>query len=486
MTRQGATNAKESTEKVGAGLKHRGLELAPAYELPANEDSDVITLRKSTSKRKSKKKKHMSADGSSIARAKHDECGEHSLNTLDKKKKKKKRKSHSSEDNVITNSASTKKDEEHNSLRHHKTKSPRSKAKKVELSKSTERITQKLLPNGNPTPIVAPVKKRSSRKTKTKTKLIKARTETLKEHKHRRSKRKSLRSTKMKSSNCGSGRLQLAPGQSEEEIDRNEDNDQPGAFRVQIEDDGWDDVSDQPGAYNVLGLSSARSTEIAIEEGTSNSTGSNDVEEGTGLMEFGSSSTANPEEPLAAMVVRSESDVAEETKQKLMEEAQMAEIIPPEKFWSLKNRKVMMIIMVAITAIIVTATVVAAVLRNPDDGSDEPLISPELIEVLTPVTGEELLLDASTPHYETAVWLAMNDTAKLDPTNESLEDEIRQRYVIALMYFIFNGEGWSNQLSFLTDSSVCEWHDANMEAGIFCNGTSVAKLKLGKCPTRSN
>jgi hypothetical protein len=58
-----------------------------------------------------------------------------------------------------------------------------------------------------------------------------------------------------------------------------------------------------------------------------------------------------------------------------------------------------------------------------------------------------------------------------------------ERYVLSLLYFDNNGEGWSDQLSFLSASSVCEWNDRQTQSAIKgvarCNEDDVS-LDLGK------
>ena len=69
------------------------------------------------------------------------------------------------------------------------------------------------------------------------------------------------------------------------------------------------------------------------------------------------------------------------------------------------------------------------------------------------------------------------------------EDEIfmvRQRYVMALLFFAMNGEGWDDQFNFLQPSDVCQWTSFHslkgknteltvvepldfVDKGIFCN-----------------
>ena len=62
-----------------------------------------------------------------------------------------------------------------------------------------------------------------------------------------------------------------------------------------------------------------------------------------------------------------------------------------------------------------------------------------------------------------------------------------ERYVIVVLYFATNGEGWEDQSNFLSASSVCEWNngpsaqDPLAFRGILCNKDYlVVEIILGK------
>ena len=139
----------------------------------------------------------------------------------------------------------------------------------------------------------------------------------------------------------------------------------------------------------------------------------------------------------------------------------------------------MMILAIGIVAILIVAITIPLAIRQPDPPPPEPDISEEWIELLVNWSEEEAFSDPAPAQYQTAVWLANNDKARLDPTDEDLLDEIGQRYVIALLYFSLNGVDWLNQVSFLNETSVCEWNDVD-DFGIICDENSmVESLKLG-------
>jgi hypothetical protein len=94
------------------------------------------------------------------------------------------------------------------------------------------------------------------------------------------------------------------------------------------------------------------------------------------------------------------------------------------------------------------------------------------------VADVDALQDESSPQFRALRWLANEDTAVLD-LDSTPPVFLVERYVLAVLYFATSGGGWSDQLNFLSASSVCDWN--NGEIGVFCNGDDlVVGLFLGK------
>jgi hypothetical protein len=94
------------------------------------------------------------------------------------------------------------------------------------------------------------------------------------------------------------------------------------------------------------------------------------------------------------------------------------------------------------------------------------------------VLDAEALQDDSSPQFQALGWLANDDTAVLDLDSTSPVILVEQ-YLLALLYFATSGEGWLDQLNFLSASSVCGWN--NRDRGVSCNGDDlVVRLNLGK------
>jgi len=103
-------------------------------------------------------------------------------------------------------------------------------------------------------------------------------------------------------------------------------------------------------------------------------------------------------------------------------------------------------------------------------------------DLLFPVSGN-LLLDASTPQYKALSWLVLDDPQQIIPDTIPVDD-LRQRYVAALLYFATAGDDWKIQYNFLSVRHICDWNDGNgindVENGIACDDEdeSVAFISL--------
>jgi hypothetical protein len=94
------------------------------------------------------------------------------------------------------------------------------------------------------------------------------------------------------------------------------------------------------------------------------------------------------------------------------------------------------------------------------------------------VSDAEALQDDSSPQFRALLWLANNDNMVLD-LDSAPTVILVERYVLALLYFATNGEGWKDQRDFLSVSSVCQWNFRGN--GALCNEDDlVVALNLGK------
>ena len=97
----------------------------------------------------------------------------------------------------------------------------------------------------------------------------------------------------------------------------------------------------------------------------------------------------------------------------------------------------------------------------------------------------EDLQDNNSAQYHAALWLAEDDPQKLAvPTDTKRHDTegylFVARYVMALNYYAMGGEGWVDQLNFLSGEDICEWNNAFLKAGVACLSNMPVQLFIRK------
>jgi len=117
------------------------------------------------------------------------------------------------------------------------------------------------------------------------------------------------------------------------------------------------------------------------------------------------------------------------------------------------------------------------------DGSKRFQVASKLL-LLQSVTDREVLLNASltTPQYIALKWLADEDEAKTDLTNEVT---LIQRYSLAVLFFSSGGgDSWTDTHNFTSALNECEWYSvkAGIRHGVAeCSEDGiVTKLRLSK------
>jgi hypothetical protein len=150
-----------------------------------------------------------------------------------------------------------------------------------------------------------------------------------------------------------------------------------------------------------------------------------------------------------------------------------------------RNSRIQCMALSALLLVIVVGIVLAIVFTR--DASDVPEPTPttpaptppsSLVEMLSTASldGGEALLTLSTPQNEALNWLASNTNL------DSYSDETRiQRYVLATLYYSTNGDSWTNNTGWLSDSDECGWYNG-AAGGELCSsqGRVVELLDLSK------
>ena len=144
-------------------------------------------------------------------------------------------------------------------------------------------------------------------------------------------------------------------------------------------------------------------------------------------------------------------------------------------------------------AVVVVLAIVGAVLgivlgNKGDDGTSAPSASPTPAPTLppTPVPTEppteaptgpgDVLQDRleakfgpispGTPQAEAMDWLLNEDPMGLTVDHVPFRT-VEERFVIAVLYFATNGDGWTTDFGFLDGRSVCEWNDGTPSPTFF-------------------
>eukprot|EP00980_Cylindrotheca_fusiformis_P024354 scaffold11783_cov120-Cylindrotheca_fusiformis.AAC.14 len=96
-----------------------------------------------------------------------------------------------------------------------------------------------------------------------------------------------------------------------------------------------------------------------------------------------------------------------------------------------------------------------------------------ILDLLSPITPENVLNDDSTPQGKAFAFLANDDPGLQDPCSSTT---IAQRYGLVTFYYSMEGENWLEDEGWLGSNQECEW------LGVECweNSTEIQTLELGK------
>jgi len=97
------------------------------------------------------------------------------------------------------------------------------------------------------------------------------------------------------------------------------------------------------------------------------------------------------------------------------------------------------------------------------------------------------LQDVGSAQHRAAAFVADGDSLQMPITPETARRFV-ERYVLALLYYQFNGPRWTYNLKFLSGHDHCDWHEnfKNSEGkivkqGVFCNEEGyIIELNLCK------
>lgn len=228
----------------------------------------------------------------------------------------------------------------------------------------------------------------------------------------------------------------------------------PELTRVQVHN-----AAAQPGARHVNGSASRRATPAGSTTNPANAAQQDTLVSAVVVQEI--------DEEVRAKVAE------EQARDNILKEMVQGEVVGGEEGLTRKMQAILGVTGLAVVAIVVTLVVILA-----DGNSDtSPLVTDYdfLVEILSPISGEGILLNETSSQNSAFNWLLdEDDFFNQDVAIQTLDESLLiERFALAVFYFSTQGEAWSRDLSFLSSNSVCEWpllgEDEIYTDGIACN-----------------
>lgn len=88
------------------------------------------------------------------------------------------------------------------------------------------------------------------------------------------------------------------------------------------------------------------------------------------------------------------------------------------------------------------------------------------------VTPALVLNNPASAQYRALQWMAYEDDLQYKPVSERWIKKLIQRYTLVTLYYATNGEGWKNQLYFLSNRDECYWnrvYEGYFSGAGYCN-----------------
>ncbi len=95
------------------------------------------------------------------------------------------------------------------------------------------------------------------------------------------------------------------------------------------------------------------------------------------------------------------------------------------------------------------------------------------------VSGSDSMNDENSPQGKALYWLTCQDSIN-PPLQPGIDDaQIIQRYILAVFYYSFKGDGWRNNSGWMGGSNECDWHKVECISGVV--GVYFACIGVGIC-----
>jgi len=138
------------------------------------------------------------------------------------------------------------------------------------------------------------------------------------------------------------------------------------------------------------------------------------------------------------------------------------------------------IILVSLSCIILVISLIVKASKSSTTSQGQPGLSGRTQEVENFLFSNDVstlpqLRDVGSAQHRAAAFVADGDALQMPLTTETARRFV-ERYVLALIYYQFNGPRWTYNLKFLTGHDHCDWHETfknadgkTVKQGVFCN-----------------
>jgi len=155
-----------------------------------------------------------------------------------------------------------------------------------------------------------------------------------------------------------------------------------------------------------------------------------------------------------------EADLEQQYRDQFMKDVVEASVVDKDVELEKKARRRMFI---GISVVVIALALGLGLGLGLKEQESPPLTAEEVLyDLVSPWSSPEDLADPSSPQSTAFNWVLNEDPLDLTgglvdgSTNSST---VLERYVLSVLYWSTDGPNWTNQLDFMTNSSVCDWPD---------------------------
>ena len=173
-----------------------------------------------------------------------------------------------------------------------------------------------------------------------------------------------------------------------------------------------------------------------------------------------------------------------------VEEYKASIAVQPKGVTSMKRN---LLILASMSCLILVISLIVKAAKSPTTTQGQTNLSGRTEEVesfifMNNVSTLPQLREVGSAQQRAAAFVADGDSLQM-PLSPETARRFVERYVLALLYYQFNGPRWTYNLKFLSGHDHCDWHETfknadgkTVKQGVFCNEDGyVLELNLGKC-----